>query len=343
MKKLVLFTPTDQKKLVKKRSGEIKFGEQIQLITDSTSIYEQLLNLDVTYVLFGIPEDVGSFANNGKSGTYKAWFSAIKILLNTQSNTYNSPQKVLVLGYLDFSQEQELIQKLNPTKASDHKKARSMVSEIDKHVTKLVHDIVKAGKKPIIIGGGHNNAYGNIKGTSLALKSSVNAINLDAHSDFNPEEGRHNGNGFTYAFNEGFLGKYFIFSMHENYISQRVLNSLKKGSKRISFNTYESLFVRKELKFNQECQRALQFIQDKPYGIEIDCDAIENIPGIAMSPTGLSVNKSRAFLNLFSKQKNAMYLHICGASPELAPKKMSKLTSKLVSYLITDFIRANGS
>jgi formiminoglutamase len=41
----------------------------------------------------------------------------------------------------------------------------------------------------------------------------VNAINFDAHSDFRILEGRHSGNGFSYAYEEGFLKKYFIFYM----------------------------------------------------------------------------------------------------------------------------------
>ena len=72
------------------------------------------------------------------------------------------------------------------------------------------NQIVLADKKPIIIGGGHNNAYGNIKGTSLAIGEPINVINFDAHSDFRPEEGRHSGNGFSYAYTEGFLNYYFI-------------------------------------------------------------------------------------------------------------------------------------
>jgi formiminoglutamase len=38
----------------------------------------------------------------------------------------------------------------------------------------------------------------------------VNAINFDAHSDFRILEGRHSGNGFSYAYEEAFLKKYFI-------------------------------------------------------------------------------------------------------------------------------------
>jgi len=343
MNKLVPFTANDQKQIVKKRSGETKFGDLIQIIDASSPIYEQLVNLDVTFVIFGIPEDIGSFANNGKSGTYTAWSEALKVLLNMQSNTFNNPSKVLVLGRLDFLKEQKTISNFNPLKIADRKKARLIVANIDKHVSKLMHDIVKAGKKPIVIGGSHSNAYGNIKGTSLALKTPVNAINLDAHANFDIQDGRHSGNAFTYAYNEGFLSKYFIFGMHENQVSQRVLNTIEKLPKKIAYTTFESLYVRKQSKYGKEILRALRFIQGKPFGIEIDCDAIENMPSIAMSSSGLSVGKAREFLNVFSKHKNATYLHICGAAPELASKKTAKLSSKFIGDLITDFIRANGS
>jgi formiminoglutamase len=48
---------------------------------------------------------------------------------------------------------------------------RSKLSQLVEKLTKTFHiifNIVKSGKTPIIIGGGHNNSYGNIKGTALA-------------------------------------------------------------------------------------------------------------------------------------------------------------------------------
>ena len=80
----------------------------------------------------------------------------------------------------------------------------------------------------LIIGGGHNNAYGNIKGLALAKGIPVNAINFDAHTDFRAEEGRHSGNGFSYAYAEGFLKNYFIFSLQRNYTSDILFKTLKK-------------------------------------------------------------------------------------------------------------------
>lgn len=58
---------------------------------------------------------------------------------------------------------------------------------------------------PIAIGGGHNNAYPMLKGYSLAKKEKINAINCDPHADFRALEGRHSGNGFSYAVNDGYL------------------------------------------------------------------------------------------------------------------------------------------
>ena len=339
MENLILFDQSTLKKLVNKRIGETKFGEHVQILTNVFNIYEQLKNLDVQYVIFGIPEDIGVFANHGKTGTSLAWEATIKVLLNTQSNRFNHANKVLLLGHLDFSKELETIQSLNVNKKSDLKTARNLVSEIDIHVTDLIYQIVKAGKIPIVIGGGHNNAYGNIKGTSLAKNTAINVINLDAHTDFRQEEGRHSGNGFSYAFTEGFLKNYFIFGIHENYTSERILKTMNK-LKQIQFNTYESIKIRKDIKFKAEMQKALDYVSGNSFGIEIDCDAIQNIPSSAKTPSGFSVNNAREFVHFFGKYKNASYLHICEAAPK---KKQQNQVGKLISYLITDFIRAHAS
>ncbi|MBT8273136.1 MAG: arginase family protein, partial [Bacteroidia bacterium] len=304
-------------------------------------IYEQLQHLDVDYVLFGVSEDVGVFANRGLPGTYYTWQAVIKELLNTEANDCNQAERLVVLGHLDFYKEHEIYGALNNQKAGDLKKARLVVSEIDKQVNKIVHDIVKAGKIPIIIGGGQNNAYGCIKGTSLALKSKINAINLDAHTDFRNEEGRHSGNGFTYAFNEGFLDKYFIFGLHEDHTSQRILNKIKKLSKRLAYTTFESIYIRKETKFMKECDRALQFIGQRPFGLEIDCNAIEGIPSRQMTPSGISPNRAREFVNFFGKHKKVKYLHISEAA--IKNSKKNRINSaRLLSNLITDFMRAKS-
>ncbi|QCE42703.1 formimidoylglutamase [Psychroserpens sp. NJDZ02] len=338
MDKLVLLNNSIANKILNIRSGETKFGEHAQYITSVDHIYDTLKTLDVKYVIFGIPEDIGVFANYGKSGTSSTWDTTIKILLNTQSNDLNAAKKVLILGHLDFSKEKEELSKLKQDHPKHITKARKLVTEIDKHVVNLISTIVSAGKIPIAIGGGHNNAYGMIKGTSLALKQPVNSINFDAHTDFRTLEGRHSGNGFSYAYAEGFLKRYFVFGLHENYTSSDIFNQFK-DNKHLDYNTYEAIAVRHEKKFQGELHRAEAHINKSKFGIEIDCDAILNVPSSAQTPSGFSVEKTRQFLHHFASLNNANYLHICEA---VAKKKKATQTGKLITYLITDFIRSNS-
>ena len=336
MDKLILFNDYELKKLLNKRIGESKFGEQIAMLTSISNMYEQLENLDVTHVIIGLPEDIGVFANYGKSGTYNTWNAVIKILVNIQNNEFSNAHKVLILGHLDFSSEMLKVSTFSQTNKKDVLKARKLVKKMDAHVSFLIQQIVAAGKKPIIIGGGHNNAYGNIKGSSLAYGFPINVINFDAHTDFRPEEGRHSGNGFSYAFAEGFLNHYFVFGVHENYTSDKLFNALKKIPN-VQFNTFEALEIRKELKLKKELVRALAHVSNNPFGIEIDCDAIENIASSAMTPSGFSVNKTRMFVDFFGKHDNACYLHICEA---IATPENETQIGKLITYLIMDFIKA---
>lgn len=336
MDRLVLLNDALKKKLINKRATEIKFGEHVQILPCVSPIYEQLLNLDVKYVIFGIPEDIGVFANYGKNGASKAWEVTLKALLNIQSNTFTKAREVLILGHLDFGDLGEELQKLDQSKKKHVKRARQMVEIIDSYVSHLVYQIVSAGKTPIVIGGGHNNAYGNIKGTSLALNKSINVLNLDAHSDFRIEEGRHSGNGFTYAYGDGFLRRYFIFGLHENYTSNKILERLGK-LKCVKWNTYDSIKVRKDSKFNVQLQKAEEFITDSFFGLEIDCDAILNTPSSAQSPTGFSVERTREFIHYFAKHQHVTYLHICEAAPS---KKTADQVGKLLANFILDFIKA---
>lgn len=338
MQNLNLFTEKEKHHLLKKRKGESKFGEHIHLITHLNNIYEDIINLDVDHVIFGIKEDIGVYANYGETGAYNAWDATIKVLLNIQSNSFTQAKRVLVLGCLDYTVIRDSIITADATKKKNISKARAYVEEIDKDVSYLVSIIVKAGKKPIIIGGGHNNAYGNIKGSALAKNTKINAINFDAHTDFRPEEGRHSGNGFSYAFAEGFLKNYFVFGLHENYTSDTLFKTIKK-LKHIKYSTYEAIELRKELDFNTELQSGLNHISDKYFGIEVDCDAIENVPSSAMTPCGFSTAKARQFVHYCGSHENACYLHICEAAPS---KKTNHKVGKLITYLITDFIRANG-
>lgn len=341
MEKLIPFTVSDLAKVTNFRSGEIKFGEKMHTIPKGTDPETFMKNCDAPYVLFGIPEDIGVRANYGRPGAASAWESTIKSIANIQHNRFCKGSRILVLGTLDTKKEMEEVQGLDFNLIQDRVKLSSLVERIDKEVAHIIFSIVKAGKIPIVIGGGHNNAYGNIKGTALAKGKQINAINFDAHSDFRILEGRHSGNGFSYAFEEGFLKKYFIFGLHESYTSKAVLDIIKKIDDRVQYNTYDEVNIRKEKEFNVELAKALEFIKNDPFGIEIDLDALPNIASSAMTMSGYSIEETRLFVSYFAKHPNTAYIHICEGAPDLGEEKNNHLIGKLIGYLVTDFVKAN--
>jgi formiminoglutamase len=340
MDNLIPFSISDLAKVTNHRSGEVKFGEKMLTVPKGENCIEFLKKCEAKYVLIGIPEDVGVRANYGRPGAASAWESTIKSIANIQHNRFCKGSQIIVLGTLDFKNQMDEAKNLDFNATNDRKKLFQLVENIDKDVSFVISTIIKANKIPIIIGGGHNNAYGNIKGTALAHGKPINAVNFDAHSDFRILEGRHSGNGFSYAFEEGFLKKYFIFGLHENYTSKNVLDILKKMEDRVTYNTYDEIKVRQQKNFQQELNTALDFIKNDAFGIEIDLDSLPNIASSAMTLSGFSIEEVRQFVYFFGKHKNASYLHICEGAPELGEEKNNHLIGKLIGYLVTDFIKS---
>lgn len=343
MEKLIPFTLNNLARITNHRSGEIKFGEKMITIPKGMDPCEFLKTSNAKFVLFGIPEDIGVRANYGRPGTASAWESAIQNIANIQHNRFCKGNQIVVLGHLDVKEEMQEVENLDFNNCDDRIKLSQLVAKIDKEVSHIIYTIIKAGKIPIIIGGGHNNSYGNIKGTALAKGKSINSINFDARSDFRILEGRHSGNGFSYAYEEGFLKKYFIFGLHENYTSKSVLDIIKKSDERLRYVTYDSIKIRKEKEFPIELNLALEFIEKDFYGIEVDLDSIPNIDSSAMTLSGFSVEELRQFISFMAKNKNATYLHICEGAPNLGEEKNKHLIGKLIGYLVTDFIKSNNT
>ncbi|MFI2742222.1 formimidoylglutamase [Zhouia sp. PK063] len=339
LKPLIPYTLKDINPLINYRKGETKFGEKVDLLLTHEQIEEQINSSLAKYVLIGIPEDAGVIANFGRPGARNAWQAVLKTLVNIQNNSYLKPKKLLILGHLDYQKELNALENFADDAELYRKNAKALVKKIDDDVTYLVQHIVKAGKKPIVVGGGHNNAYGILKGCAIGHGKPLNAINIDAHTDFRPSKSRHSGNGFSCAYKEGFLNKYFIFGIHENYTPAKVFDKLHKNPERVQYNTFEEIEIRQEKELTYQINTAMDFIKTDKFGIEIDCDAIKNIPSSAMTSTGFSIEQVRRLLHAFSSHKNASYLHICEAAPNSNHENEQLLTGKLITTLITDFLK----
>lgn len=318
------------------QTGEEKFGDTMHYFANGSDWQEQLAAMPCKFVLLGVPEDVGVRANRGRPGADTAWPAALKTLLNMQHNRFNNGSRLALLGHLGFADE---IARAHITPQTNPEDLHEIISLIDQVLANTVRQIVALGKIPIVIGGGHNNAYGLLKGSSQALGKPVNALNIDAHTDLRPTNYRHSGNGFLYAFNEGYLGNYFVFGLHENYTLETNLKFIDAHTDRISYTTYEEMCLRKTKKMWAEADKALAFVGSQPFGLEVDCDTIENIPSSALTPSGFTAAQARRLVHTFSRNKNASYLHICEAAPDPANANQMMVVGKLISTLVADFMR----
>ncbi|MDP2688062.1 MAG: formimidoylglutamase [Aequorivita sp.] len=329
---LKIYSEKDVASFIKQREGETKFGEKVGFVES----LEDLKNHTAKYVLLGIPEDIGVRANYGNPGTLKAWEAALGSLLNIQHTHLTNAEDVILLGEIDCDTQMKQAKSILKEENHYTEKLGELVTQIDHKVSEVIKTIVAAEKFPIIIGGGHNNSFGNLKGTSDALNSSINCINFDAHTDFRSLEHRHSGNGFSYAFENGFLSKYFIFGLHRNYTSEAVFNSMEKNSERIKFSLFEDISIKRKQSFSKALKEAEKFCCNENFGIELDMDAIEMMGSSAISPSGFTLTEARNFVSFFSQNHNAKYLHICEGAPStgLFPNQVGKA----IAYLVSDII-----
>ncbi len=348
MKHFKFYTREDILSVTKIRRFETKLGERILNVKKDTEWQEELQQSKATHILIGIPEDIGVKANYGIGGADTAWLSFLTSFLNIQSNDFLTGENVLLLGHFDFGDVKYLIE----NNAYGHEELidayRHAVNMIDEQVENLVKLIVSLNKTPIIIGGGHNNAYPIIKGVAKGMHKAdliplaqINVINLDAHADFRTSEGRHSGNAFRYASEDGYLGKYCIIGLHENYIPQNILMDIHNDPF-IDYITYEEIFLRERKNFIQAVAHSTGFTGDNFTGIELDLDCIENVLSSATTPSGITQLQARQFVTFVARDARPAYLHICEGATQLHDGRKSESTGKLISYLVSDFIKESA-
>jgi len=316
------------------------------VISDVNNLEQSLKESNAGFVLIGIPEDIGIKANHGIGGADSAWVPFLQSFLNIQSNDFLEGGELLLLGHFDFSEMEHLIEN-NALSLDERSEAfRHAVNTIDGEVEQLIHLITQNKKIPIVIGGGHNNSYPCIKGAAkgyykagLLPIAQINTINLDAHADLRPMEGRHSGNGFTYAEEDGYLEKYCVIGIQENYLPQNVWIDIVNNPF-VDCITYEDIFIHEKRTFLQAIGHATSFTDDTRCGIELDLDIIKDVLSSATSPVGISTNQARQYIHYATSQSKVAYLHICEGATQLSDGRTNPSTGKLISYLVSDFVKA---
>ena len=321
--------------IIRQRKGEIKLGQRFRFLDhQGFETIKKNKNHNLRFALIGVPESIGILANHGVGGAEHAWQEFLFQIVNQQSNRFLEGSEVLCLGQVETRDLQQRASDLDAKDGQLFTKLRSYCQELDQRVVPVIEAVVKAGLIPIVIGGGHNNAFPILKGAcrGLGLSDGMGCINLDAHADFRPLEGRHSGNGFSYAFYMGFLQRYFVVGLNEQANSEAMLKNMDLED-RVGYQFYKP-------HSNPGVNEAMQFLtrEELPMGLEIDLDALAFMPASAYSVSGYDIDQARTFIRKVNQQSKPVYLHLAEGQVKDTVKD-ARLIGKILCTLVLEFIK----
>ncbi|MGS0682742.1 formimidoylglutamase [Shewanella sp. 125m-7] len=336
---LSLFDQDKLSSLLTTRHGETKLGQTVllpDLTLDLLGILTHAKAHGARFAIIGIGEDIGPRANIGRGGATDAFDSAMKQFLNLQSNRFCSGHQCLVLGQINT-------QDLQLPSNSSADTLRNNVEQLDKRVITVLTAVFNSGLEPIVIGGGHNNAYGLLMAAKSAFKRPIAAVNMDPHSDFRPKEGRHSGNGFSYAAASGALGYYHVLGLHELKNSETTLEQLSAFGGH--WHSLQQIWIRRELSLELALKSIATQLNNTqlPVAVELDLDAITNMPSSASTAAGVPLLDALYYVSYIAKHCPSAYLHLAEAAPcchVAGAEAGHRETGQSISELIYSYISA---
>lgn len=316
------------------RAGETKIGHEVKMADEHT-------DLDQTpcyFALIGIPEDIGPRANLGRGGADGAWEAFLHYFLNLQSNVLMQGRDILLLGEVDC---RDLM--LASANETSPEVLRQYCAELDERVENVLATVFASGLIPIVIGGGHNNAYPIIKACSQIKGSPIAAANLDPHSDFRAMEGRHSGNPFHYAHHSGHLARYAVLGLHEQKNNQASLDAMNASE--FIWYTIQQTHWQKSHHYDQCLEQVAKYLLESglPIGAELDLDAISHIPSSAITAAGLPLNDAMYYVDQMGRLPNIAYLHVAEGAPSLSAQGLQegeRIVGQTVAELVSIFIKS---
>lgn len=315
------------------REGERKLGEQFRLLSEFGN-YQQAVAAGCRFALLGVPEQIGPLANLGKGGANEGWTAFLHTFCNLQANEYLRGDQVLLVGEVACQHLSD---------QGDTSQLRDNCQYLDNLLLQILAPIFEAQLIPIVIGGGHNNAYPLIRACSEQCGQPLAVANLDPHADFRRREGRHSGNPFRYAHHEGYLQRYTVLGLHEQKNNQEALDALREaGFPHISI---QQLWWRREMTLAQAMDSVCAYLLEEglPIGVEIDLDAISEMPTSAMTFAGVSLSDALYYLHRLADLPGVRYLHLAEPAPTRHPAGAEagmRVVGQALAEMVCAFIKS---
>lgn len=208
-------------------------------------------------------------------------------------------------------------------------------------LAKIVADILKKGAFPIVLGGGHETAWGHYCGIRPFLKDKKFAIlNFDAHFDMRPllDDGQgSSGTSFLQIANDRLANNlpfsYYCIGIQQSANTQSLFQTAKQWD--VNYITCDEAYD-----FPHHAERFVKNILKKHDSIYVSVclDAFSSsvAPGVSAAlPNGLLPSQVVPLLRRLAKSKKVIALDIVELAP---PLDINGMTAKLGAFCIIEFL-----
>lgn len=289
------------KELWKGRNDPTRYHDVIRLM----NLNHEIPN-EKAFVFIGFACDEGIARNQGRVGAAegpKAFRTAFaKLPVGSTSPFYDAGDIVCTDGDLEKAQQA---------------------------LAKAVQSLLKKGMYPIVIGGGHEVAWGHYQGIAGAFPDlDLSIINLDAHLDIRPLiDGKGtSGTSFLQIAKASKNFDYTCIGVQEYQLTKSMSDQAK--ALKVKMITAE------------EIQKGIPTITfDKPIYLTICMDvfAAACAPGVsAPQPLGLFPWQVLPIINALAKSGKVMTLNVAELSP---PHDRDQMTANLAAALVANFCK----
>ncbi|MGB5555667.1 MAG: formimidoylglutamase, partial [Flavobacteriaceae bacterium] len=279
-----------------------------------------LKNSAKTFALLGYASDEGVKRNQGRSGAALG-ADAIREQLGKMANHLDDATQLVDVGTVQCPKDN--------------------LEESQDYLSNKVGELLTANAFPILLGGGHDIAYGHYNGIKkyLGPKKTIGIINFDAHFDLRDNlKGNNSGTPFYQIAEDCKLDRSAFYYLCLGIRHDANDSNVFKTAKELKVEFLENkLFTMRNAK--TVVRQLLDFISKVDYVyVTIDLDGFSSAyaPGVsAASPMGFSPEIVIECLELIIKSKKMISLDIAEMNPNYdIDNQTAKLASSLVHYVM---------
>ncbi len=273
-------------------------------------LFKEIEYFNATHVIIGCPQHEGVKRNKGRTGAAQAPNLIRKYLYKMQVHP-GTPIKLFDAGnirtaFFDASAE-TLEESLNPDQSD-------VLETIHSNLTKAVSKFVRDGKRVIVLGGGNDISYADVRALA-EVKRDISAINIDAHLDMRKSSVMHSGTPYRRLVDEGLLeqASFFEFGIQPESNGARYIEDVLDQGVNVF---YLEDIIKDGAK--ESFKEVLTCIEERAFFLGLDMDSIQaaDAPGVsASSPIGLTAREVADILRMARAEESLHVFEITEVNP----------------------------